>query len=273
MVGQGYAVQVTDHYTLCQGDVIDVLSAIKSESVDTIFADPPFNVGKKYGGTARNDRRTDYYEWCDEWISQCFRVLKPTGTFYLMTIVRHLERMYPMMAARGTFISQVNWKNVAANHNKRSYWNSYQPILVYGKTPDYTFNTYAQVREPSQMFQSWSKTRRAKSKGQLLDYWDDIPFIYAGSVKHREAILKPGTRSKAHPCQMPIALPLRAIVFSTNPGDVVLDPFTGSGSTLDACLQSDRYFIGLDREREYIDLITDRANRTLTARLLESEAA
>jgi DNA modification methylase len=80
-------------FTLHNGDCLEVLRGIKSESVDMIFADPPFNIGKKYGGKSSNDNRVDYYEWCADWIAEGFRTLRPTGTFYLMTIARHIFRM------------------------------------------------------------------------------------------------------------------------------------------------------------------------------------
>lgn len=227
------------------------MSEIDDESMDMIFADPPFNVGKKYG--LENDRRTNYYEWCEEWIDTCFKKLKNTGTFYLMTLTRHLEKVFPMLGSRGIFINQVCWRNVSANHSKRGFWNSYQPILVYGKTKDFIFNTYAQTRKIERKNLRWGGYS-TRPRGQLLDYWDDIPFVYAGSIKHKEAILIPGTNKKVHPCQMPERLAIRAILFSTNKGDTVLDPFSGIGTVAVACIKTDRKFIGYEIVPEYVEM-------------------
>ena len=243
--------------SLRQGDVLEVLQSLESESVDMVFADPPFNVGIKYAGKASNDDRADYPEWCAAWIAECFRVLKSTGTFYLMTITRHLEHLYPSMKAHGVFINQVNWRNVASTNSKRCFWNEYQPILVYGKTAEYKFNTYAQTRKIAKANMRWGGYT-TEPKGQLLDYWDDIPFVYAGSIAHSEAILKPGTNEKAHPAQMPVNLPARAILFSTDEGDVVLDPFSGSGTTWEAAEKLGRVFIGIEREAEYVAMANQR---------------
>ena len=241
--------------SLHQGDVLEVLKTIESESVDMVFADPPFNVGIKYAGKSSNDERADYPEWCATWIAECFRVLKPTGTFYLMTITRHLEHLYPSMKAHGVFINQVNWRNVASTNSKRCFWNEYQPILVYGKTDQYKFHYLAQTRKTEWVrFGGYS----TGPKGQMLDYWNDIPFVYAGSITHPEAILKSGTNSKAHPAQMPVALPERAILFSTDEGDTVLDPFNGSGTTGEASMKHNRNFIGIEREAEYVELSLNR---------------
>jgi DNA modification methylase len=126
---------------------------------------------------------------------------------------------------------------------------------VFGKTDKHKFNTYAQRRDITKF--RWGRYR-TKPQGQLLDYWDDIPFVYAGAITHPEAILSPGTNKKAHPTQMPLSLALRCILFSTDAGDTVLDPFSGSGTTGAACIKLDRNFIGIERESEYIKFALDR---------------
>lgn len=254
--------------TLHQGECEEVLKGIPSESVDMVFADPPFNVGIRYAGKS-GDKREDYYAWCSEWIAECFRVLKPTGTFYLMTITRHLESLYPLMKRGGIFVNQINWRNVASTSDKRRFWNEYQPILMYGKTAGYKFNTYAQRRVIEQKNMRWGGYS-TEPKGQLLDYWNDIPFVYAGSISHGEAILKAGTNEKAHPAQMPVGLASRCILFSTDEGDTVLDPFNGSGTTGAACLNLNRDFIGIEREQQYIEMARERwAQISLQASLFQ----
>jgi site-specific DNA-methyltransferase (adenine-specific) len=243
--------------TLHQGECEEVLKGIPSESVDMVFADPPFNVGKKYAGK-NGDSRSDYYEWCEAWVSECFRVLKDTGTFYHMTIDRHLERLFPIMGKYGKFVNLIKWRNVSAEHDPRQFWNSTQPILMYAKSDEYKFNTYAQARSQKQMVVSWSKERAARTKGQMMDFWDDIRPVFAGSIVHPEAILKPGTKQKAHLAQMPIGIAGRCILFSTDEGDTVLDPFNGSGTTGAACLNLNRDFIGIEREQEYIEMARER---------------
>lgn len=237
---------------LAHKDCLQFLREIETGTIDMVFADPPFNVGVQYKGY--KDDVNNYPGWCATWIDECFRVLKDTGTFYLMTLDRHLEWKMPLMAKHGVFINLVKWRNVSAVHDKRRFWSSTQPIMVYGKTDAYVFNTYAQVRTRDEMVMSWSKKRASKGRFQLLDYWDDIPFIYAGSIRHKEALLEYGSNKKAHPCQMPEMLAGRAIMFSTNEGDTVLDPFSGSGTTAVACCKLKRRFMGCEASREYFDL-------------------
>ena len=161
------------------------------------------------------------------------------------------------MEKHGVFVNKIEWRNVSASHAKKQFWPSTQSIVVFGKTAEYKFNTYAQTRKISSQNLRWGGYS-TEPKGQLLDYWDDIPFVYAGSVSHPEAILKPGTNEKAHPAQMPVNLACRAILFSTDKGDTVLDPFCGSGTTAIASIKTGRNFVGFELQPEYIELSNKR---------------
>jgi DNA modification methylase len=252
--------------TLYHGDCIEVMRSIEAESVDMIFADPPFNVGKSYGGDSKSDKMSpeNYYKWCEAWIEEGFRLLKPSGSFYLMTIDEHLEKLFPMMGARGVFINLIKWKNLRTGISKKRFAVSTQPILFYGKTDKYKFNTYAQKRKNQEINGSWNR----ENKNQVLDYWSDIPFVHAGFFIHPEAILEPGTNKKAHLAQMPVNLADRAILFSTDEGDKVLDPFNGSGSTGASCIKLKRDFIGIEKVEKYVKLARDRWDRLRSQEVL-----
>jgi len=239
------------------GNCLEIMKDIPNESIDMIFADPPFNVGKNYGKGAKADRRNDYYDWCRSWINECFRLLKDSGTIYIKTLDRHLEQLFPIMMNYGKFINLVKWKNVSASHSKKQFWSSSEPILVYGKTDQYVFNTYAQTRENSKP--SWNKKRRARERGQLLDWWDDITSVYSGSILHPEVILMgDGTRKKAHPCQSPIGLIERAILFSSLENNLILDPFMGIGTSIIASIKTNRNYIGIDISKKYCEIAEER---------------
>ena len=246
--------------TIYHGDCREILPGLPDKNVQVAFVDPPFNIGKKYG--KNGDKRDDYYGWCESWIDLCFAKLVDSGSIYLMLIPRHLERIYPMLGSRGIFINEIHWRNVSAAHTKRSFWSSYQPILVYGKTEDYFFDTYAQKREILKENLRWGGYS-TQPRGQLLDYWDDIPFVYAGSIHHSEAIMEPLTNQKAHPCQMPNELAVRAIMFSSNENDLVLDPFLGSGTTAYCAKKLNRYSIGIEIEEKYCEIAANRCRQSV----------
>jgi DNA modification methylase len=224
------------------GDCSEVMARMESKSVDLVFADPPFNVGKKYG--KQGDNRADYKQWCGLWIAECFRILKDTGSFYLMTIPRHLEFTMPMMADKGVFVNLITWTHQAGLNDGRRFWALYQPILLYGKTQDYIFNRYAETK-PETDNGRWGK-HTTEYKGQLGDLWGDIPFVYSGGAAHPEAIRPEGSGKKSHPCQAPEGLSKRAIRFSTKDNAIVFSPFMGSGTDGVACKLLRRNFIGVE---------------------------
>lgn len=234
--------------TIYHGDCLELLPKVSGATL--VFADPPFNIGKKYG--RNGDRRGDYREWCENWIAACFNALSDAGTFYLMTLVRHLEWKFPLMARHGEFLNLICWRNVSAAHEKRRFWNAYQPILCYGKTAAHKFNDLAERREAT--FKVWQKARAARYSWRILDYWEDIRLISGGNVKHPEAILEANSKRKLHPCQMPLGLAMRAISFSTDVGDLVVEPFMGTGTTLRAAKDLNRRAIGFDVEERYCEL-------------------
>ena len=245
---------------IVRGDCLKVMRRIPSGSVDMIFADIPFNVRKNYG--KYKDHRRDYLEWCAEWITEGFRILKPTGSFYLMTITRHLEWQMPIMAKHGVFVNLISWRNCTSAASPRWFRQEYQPIMLYGKTADYKFHRYAQKEMPR--FKRWGK-EKSPPKFQVKDRWDKIPRVNAGSTPHREAILVPGTNRKAHPTQMPLGLAIRAMLFSTDVGDTVLDPFNGSGTTGEAAKRLCRRYIGIEQDPDYVRLTVKRLAKVLFA--------
>ncbi len=235
------------------GDAIKLMKKLDNESVDMVFADPPFNVGKNYGITT-NDNRLDYFDWCGQWIFECFRILKPTGSFYHMNLTKNLGKLMPIMEKYGTLRNLIIWKNVCSWGSKKQFYFKYQPIMLYSKTDDFKFNTYAQREKP---FKRWGNMS-GKMQGQMGDLWLDIPFVWAGSTHHPEAILKPNSNSKLHPTQAPIALIERCIMFSTDEGDLCCDPFLGSGTTLEACRRTNRNCIGYEISNEWEHLYPKR---------------
>lgn len=240
-------------------DCLDFMRQMPDECVDMIFADPPFNVGKPYPS---GDRRQDYYYWCGFWIAECFRMLKTTGTFYLMTIPRHLPYIFQKMNPFGVFVDQIIWNTTSLNANPKQFPRAYQSILQYGKTDQYVFHPKAQtiirdhVVRVSQLKQ---KPELATGyPGRVCNLWDDIKFIAGGCMAPKEAILCKDSKKKAHPCQMPIALAERAILFSSNERDLICDPFIGSGTTAIAAIKTGRHYIGIDQSQEYVDIARER---------------
>ena len=137
-------------------------------------------------------------------------------------------------------------------------WQTDEPsdsYIEYGKTENYKFNTYAETIQSK--IECWGKR---KIRGQLKDRWDDICFVTAGNIKTPEGIYKSNSGYKVHPCQMPRKLAERAIKFSTDEDDIVLDPFVGSGTTAKAAKGLNRRFIGIESNPKFAELAEWRIN-------------
>jgi DNA modification methylase len=236
------------------GDCPKVMKGIPDKSVDLVWADPPFNVGKDYGNGKKADMVPNYFSWCKSWIHEGFRILKPTGSFYLMNITRNIGNLQCIMNKYGVFVNLIIWKNVCSWASKRGYYPKYQPILFYGKTKDYYFDTYAQREKP---FARWGKMT-GKMQGQMGDIWMDIPFVWAGSTQHPEAILASGSRAKIHPTQMPTNLARRVIVFSSPINGICIDLFAGVGAFEESAHDLSRRFIGIDINSDYCKIAEQR---------------
>ena len=233
-------------------DCIDGFKQIDNESVDLIFADPPFNLGKKYG--KYDDKRNDYYDWCHEWIGYCHQVLKPTGSIYIMNIQNNIWIIQKLLEEYGfLFRNIIVWKN-SSMPVKNRFCINYQPILFYTKSDKYTFNYNAESHISNTVL-PWGR----RNKGNLMiDQWNDIPFVSGGCMASKEAILKKDSKAKAHPCQMPEKLIERILKFSTNENDIVVDPFVGSGTTAVACKKLNRQFIGFEINPDYVKISNSR---------------
>lgn len=239
---------------LLLGDIFDHFNQIDEGSIDLIIADPPFNLGKKYGKNQDNLKRHEYQDWCYKWLDECIRVLKESGHFYIMNIQDNIGFIQLYLQEKGlNFRNIIAWKN-SSMPVKNRYCINYQPILYFTKSKDFTFNYQAE----NHISKAAIPYGRKNKANLMIDQWSDIPFVSGGCMASKEAIFQPGTKKKAHPCQMPIRLAERMIKFSTKENDIVLDPFFGSGTTAIACLNLNRQFIGIEAEEKYFQLTQER---------------
>lgn len=255
---------------IIQGDCLKVMERIGSGSVDLVFADPPFNIGYDYD--AYNDQRppSDYLAWCDEWLAQIARVLKPTGTFWLAIGDEYAAEL--KVAAQRTHgfhcRSWVIWYYTFGVHCVRKFARSHAHLFHFVRDPKaFTFNDLS-IRVPSARATTYADAR-ANPLGRLPDdTWilrpQDMPEAFeededtwffprvAGTFKERRGF---------HGCQMPEQLLGRIIKVSSNPGDLVLDPFAGSGTTLVAAKKLQRRHLGVELSADYVARIEEHLNR------------
>ncbi|WP_413308838.1 adenine-specific DNA-methyltransferase [Bacillus sp. 1P10SD] len=227
-----------------EGDSLELLKKINDESVDMIFADPPYNIGKDFGNNLDKWKNVnDYVDWCKKWIDECFRVLKPTGTFYFMTATQHMPYLDIYVSENYNVLSRIVWTYDSSGvQSKKMYGSLYEPILMANKSDkaSYTFNYEDILVE--------AKTGATR---KLIDYRKTPPQPYntkkvPGNVWEFPRVRFKMEEYENHPTQKPEALLERIILASSNIGDVILDPFSGSFSTSSVAVKNGRKAIGFD---------------------------
>jgi len=239
-------------HRIIHGDALEVLKTFKSESIDMIFTDPPYNENYKYRNSGYKDYREDYYEYLEAVLTECKRILKNTGSIYLKHSSRQIQQILPLMSKIFIFRNLIIWINNSQAHPAANYDSYYEPIYFCTKTDTYIFNKRAELRKEPPNY--WSGEGK-KFIGLLSNCWYDIKKECAGCLSPEG---ETQGNEKQHPCSMPIRLPQRAIRISSNRGGVVLDPFMGSGTTALACKIEERNYIGIEKEEAYIELAARR---------------
>ncbi|NTV47277.1 MAG: adenine-specific DNA-methyltransferase [Chlorobiales bacterium] len=237
--------------TIYQCDCLEALNDINDASVDLVFADPPYNIGKRFGAfkdSWPSDRC--YAEWCYSWLELCIRKLKPTGSLYVMTSTQAMPYLDLWLRDRLTILSRIVWHYDSSGVQAKKYFGSlYEPILFCVKDPkEYTFNANDIEVE--------AKTGAVR---KLIDYRKDVPTPYKTTKIPGNTWYIPRVRYRMHeyeehPSQKPEALLTRIIKASSNPNDLVLDPFGGTFTTCSVAQQLGRRSIGVELQPDYVKI-------------------
>jgi len=226
------------------GDCKNILSCIKDKSVDLIFLDPPYNLGKDYGnGSDSWSDKFEYLNWCYEWIDECFRVLKDSGTVYLMNSTQNISYLDIYIREKYNVINNIVWYYDSSGvQSKHKFGSLYEPIIMANKSPKsrYTFNGEDIMVE--------AKTGAVR---KLIDYRKSPPQPYnskkvPGNVWEFSRVRYRMSEYENHPSQKPEALLERIIRASSNEGDIVLDPFSGTFTTSVVAKKFGRKSIGIE---------------------------
>jgi site-specific DNA-methyltransferase (adenine-specific) len=228
---------------LC-GDCIDLLNAASEPFADLVFADPPFNIGYQYDQYQDTLKKDKYLHWTRDWMSACVKVLKPHGSFYIAIGDEYAAHVRLIGEDLGlTLRNWIIWHYTFGQQTKAKFARSHAHIFYFVKDEkNHTFNDW-KIRLPSDR-QLLYNDKRANATGKMPDdVWNTYSRV-CGTFKERQGW---------HPCQMPELLLARIIAVSTRPGELVLDPFNGSGTTAAAALQLGRCYCGIDISQSYVE--------------------
>jgi len=234
------------------GDALDILrKEITDCSTDLIFVDPPYNIGKNFIDLCDKwDSDQSYLEWSYQWLELCVKKLKDNGSLYVMTSTQNMPYFDIFLRERVNILSRIIWYYDSSGVQAKNYFGSlYEPILYCVKDKNnYTFNSEDVLVE--------AKTGAVR---KLIDYRKETPAIYnskkvPGNVWQIPRVRYRMEEYENHPTQKPVALLERIIKASSNEGDVVLDPFSGTFTTSFVAKQLNRKSISIEIQEEYVKI-------------------
>lgn len=246
---------------IINGDSLEILKTIPNKSVDLIFADPPYNLQLKdtlyrpdqtaveavTNNWDKFENYNSYDNFTNKWISECKRILKDGGAFWVIGSYHNIMRVGTCIQNLGFWIlNDIIWHKVNPMPNFRGtrFTNAHETLLwcTTSRNAKYTFN-----------YQNLKKLNEGK---QMRSDWY-IP-ICSGKERLREV-----DNQRSHPTQKPEALLHRIILASSKKNDLILDPFLGSGTTAVVAKKLKRKFIGIEKDKKYINLAKKRLSKTL----------
>lgn len=225
------------------GDCTKELNKIESNTVDLIIADPPYNVGKDYGNKSDKQDFDEYIAFTKEWLTECHRILKKNGTIYIFIGFRYISYLYQILEKdlKMNFVNWISWHYTQGIGKTKGFSPRHDDILMFSKSATYKFNL-DEIRVPQKFYRKVNNMRGANPG----DVWEVSHIHYC--QKNRQE----------HPTQKPEALVERMVLASSSEGDMVVDPFSGSGTTLRVCQQLNRNAVGIELNPEYVEQTKER---------------
>ena len=238
-----------------QSDVLDFLKQLPDASAQLIIADPPYNLGPKFGNSKEWVNDSDWLAWCVEWLAECKRVLSNDGNLFVYGIHHYLCFIQVELYGLGLeYRRQIIWnyENGFSSY-KRSLATHYEPLLWFSKSNEYYFN---EIREP---YKSAERLKNKVTKNGKV--WTPHPDgRIAGDVWRFPTLAGKRFASEkvGHPTQKPLSISDRLIEHFSEPGATVLVPFAGSGSECVAAQRNGREFLACELNPTYVELANDR---------------
>lgn len=239
---------------LINADCIEALRTVPTDSIDFCFADPPYNLKKKYDKWDDALESADYFKWCDKWLSELCRVLKPGRTLAVLNIPLWAVRHYQFLSSIANYQSWIVWD--AISFPVRMIMPSHYVVLCFSKgfprqLPGLLTNDTNEKEHLTPLGEFYCLRASCTVLRQRLGNPDMADISDVWSDIHR---LKHNSRRVDHPCQLPPALMRRLFALFTEPGEIVLDCFNGAGTSSLVAQQMNRHYVGIELSKQYHEI-------------------
>jgi len=252
--------------TICQ-DIYSVLPLLPSSFVDLLFIDPPYNLNKNFNSRQfKKSSTNDYADWIDSWLSQLMKVLKPTASVYICSDWRSSPAVYSIAGKYLKIRNRITWEREKGRGASKNWKNASEDIWFCTVSDEYTFNLEhvklkRKVLAPYTLENGKPKDWQRCENGNFRlthpsNLWTDLTVPFWSMPENTD-----------HPTQKPEKLLAKIILAGSNPGDVVLDPFLGSGTTSVIAKKLNRSYVGIEIDETYCCLAEKRL------RLAESDSS
>lgn len=233
-----------------QGDALELFQEIEDGTIDLIIADPPYNLGKDYGNNHDLKGFDEYLDFSRKWLAEARRVLTNKGTIYVFMGVRFISYLYDILdrELKMFFNSWICWHYTQGMGKKIGFSPRHDDILMFNKSNKFTFNL-DDVRVPQKYYRARNNMRGANPG----DVWKFSHVHYCAENRQK------------HPTQKPEGLIERMVLASSNEGNTVLDPFSGSGTTLRVCQQYGRNCVGFELNPDYVEMTEKRLTQPFSS--------
>ncbi|HRI03375.1 MAG TPA: DNA methyltransferase [Pyrinomonadaceae bacterium] len=250
------------------GDAFSVLERLPNASVDLLFADPPYNLTKSFGAEKFSERSSDEYEaWLDSWLRLCLPLLKPTASVYICGDWRSSAAIQRAGSRHFTLRNRITWEREKGRGAKANWKNSAEDIWYFTFSDEFIFNLDA-VKQRRRVIAPYRENGEPKdwaetSIGNFRDthpsnIWTDISVPFWSMPENTD-----------HPTQKPEKLLAKITLASTKDGDMILDPFAGSGTTAVVAKKLDRDFVAIESDEQFCLLAQKRLDLADTERSIQ----
>jgi site-specific DNA-methyltransferase (adenine-specific) len=250
------------------GDTFTILPKLPESGFDLIFADPPYNLNKRFGTETFELRSAEEYEeWLDSWLRLCVPLLKPAASVYICGDWRSSSAIQRVGSKYLRLQNRITWEREKGRGAKKNWKNAAEDIWFFTVSEDYTFNL-DQVKQRRRVIAPYRENGKPKDwneseKGNFRDshpsnIWSDITVPFWSMPENTD-----------HPTQKPEKLLAKIIIASTNPGDLILDPFAGSGTTAVAAKKLGRHFVAIESDEQYCLLAAKRVETAETDKSIQ----